>query len=116
MVQIPESFDLVLELKSESNRESFLQWIENYFINLDNTTTSVEVAAGCDEKKSVEDSSIPFSIDSSSTHAQTSGKIKIKFISASFSEILKDAETKDRRREKLDRFFREAYALTFGLK
>ena len=107
---------MVLEFRSESNRESFLQWIENYITNLDKTTTNIEVAAYCDEKKSAEDSSIPFSIDSNSTLAQTSGKRKIKLISASFSEILKDAETKDRRREKLEHFFREAYALTFGLK
>merc|ERR1711963_367611 len=46
-----------------------------------------------------------------------SSKHKIKLISfPTRNEILKEAQTKERRQEKLDHFFREAYGLSFGAK
>ena len=55
--------------------------------------------------------------DTIPVRSKGSTKNKIKLVSyPTKNEILKQAETKERRQEKLDHFFREAYGLTFGVK
>ena len=118
LIQVPESFDLVLEFNSELIRENFLRWIDNFFTNSNQTKLKIEAN---DEKKSPdknETSSVAISSDDTiSMQGQITPKRKVKLLSVyTRNEILKEAETKERRQEKLDHFFREAYALTFGVK
>ena len=115
---MPENFDLVLEFNSELGRENFIRWVDAFFTKLD---TNESNCAANEENKSVENNESSLitisSDDTISTPGQKTIKRKMKLISYPTKfEILKEAETKERRQEKLDHFFREAYALTFGVK
>jgi dual oxidase len=46
----------------------------------------------------------------------TSYKTKIEVVPAGREQLLAHAETRERRQKRLEHFFREAYALTFGLR
>ena len=115
---MPENFDLVLEFHSEYSRENFLRWIDAFFTKSDLKTPLADKVNKVEEKN--ESSLITISSSDDTNLLQEKvllAKRKLKLISyATRNEILKDAETKERRQEKLDQFFREAYALTFGVK
>ena len=107
-----------MEFNSELSRENFIRWVDAVFTK---PNTNESNSSANEDNKSVEnnDSSLITisSDDTISTPDQKILKRKIKLISFSTKfEILKEAETKERRQEKLDHFFREAYALTFGVK
>ena len=115
---MPENFDLVLEFNSQLSRENFIRWVDAFFtkpnINDSNLATN-------EDNKFVENNESSLitisSDDTLSIPGQKIIKRKMKLISFPTKlEILKEAETKERRQEKLDHFFREAYALTFGVK
>ena len=119
LIQVPESFDLVLEFNSELSRENFLQWIDTFFTNSNPKKSNSE---GNDENNNAEKNesssmAISSSDDTISMQGQIPPKRKVKLLSAyTRSEILKEAETKERRQEKLDHFFREAgYVASCGL-
>ena len=117
LIEVPENFDLVLEFASELSRENFLRWIDAFFTKSDPKTPFDDKVNKIEEKN--ESSLITISSDDTNLlHEKVLlAKRKLKLISyATRNEILKEAETKERRQEKLDQFFREAYALTFGVK
>ena len=117
LIEVPENFDLVLEFASELSRENFLRWIDAFFTKSDPKTPFEDKVNKVEEKN--ESSLITISSDDTNLlHEKVLlAKRKLKLISyATRNEILKEAETKERRQEKLDQFFREAYALTFGVK
>ena len=115
---MPENFDLVLEFNSELSRDHFIHWIDEFFTkpNTQESKSTENDDGKCMEKN--ESSLITVSSDDTILGQGTSNaKRKLKLISYPTKfEILKKAETKERRQEKLDHFFREAYALTFGIK
>lgn len=121
-MKVPESFDLILEFESNTSREHFIQWIEDYFASASSSAKQNSPPLGNDEtarsSMNEEDISLPLTSESNSTwqQCQLPKKRTVKILSGLTADILKDAETKERRQEKLDRFFREAYALSFGLK
>ena len=116
LVEIPENFDLVLEFSSEFSRENFLRWLDSFFISTkteDSINEDKEQIPSYDKNES---SLVTISSDDT-IRSKGSTKNKIKLVSyPTKNEILKQAETKERRQEKLDHFFREAYGLTFGVK
>ena len=87
MVKIPNSYDCVLEFESEPARKKFLLKLESFFNNNNNNNNNGNVV-----RKSVE------------------------IIPVSKTVMMSKAETKERRQKRLEHFFREAYALTFGLR
>ena len=117
LIEVPENFDLVLEFASELSRENFLRWIDAFFTKSDLKTPFEDKVDKVEEKN--ESSLITISSDDTNLLQEkvSLAKRKLKLVSyATRNEILKEAETKERRQEKLDQFFREAYALTFGVK
>ena len=108
----------MLEFNSELSREHFIRWIDEFFTkpNKQEPNSTENGDEKCVEKN--ESSLITVSSDDTILgQDKNTVKRKLKLISyPSKFEILKEAETKERRQEKLGHFFREAYALTFGIK
>lgn len=98
LIKIPQSYDLVLEFVSEPARKRFLVKLESYF-------TSSSGAINNNNSSS-----------NNNSNNQSSGVRSIETVSVYKSAMLASAETKERRQKRLEHFFREAYALTFGLK
>ena len=110
----------MIEFVSELSREHFLRWIDSFFTKTDSIESNSE--ANNDNRYVDNNDNSLITITSDDTLPIQGQKLpkqkrKIKLVSCSTkNEILKEAETKERRQEKLDQFFREAYALTFGIK
>ena len=115
---MPENFDLVLEFGSELSRENLLRWLDTFFTNIHSDYSNNQDKENISSSDKNESSLITISSDDTFANKGTiSSKHKIKLVSfPTKSEILKEAETKERRQEKLDHFFREAYGLSFGAK
>ena len=98
LLKVPRSHDLVLEFESEPARRRFLTKLEAFADGL---------------RKALEMTPVyKYGTFRNLLHSFVFGKLKC----FCRSEMLAAAETKERRTKRLEGFFREAYALTFGLK
>ena len=115
---MPENFDLVLEFNSEYIRENFLRWLDTYFTSTKTEESKSQEDENMHHPDNNESSLVTITSDDTITSKGIgSSRCKIKLVSfPTRNEILKEAETKERRQEKLDHFFREAYSLSFGAK
>ena len=118
LIEVPENFDLVLEFSSEYGRENLLRWLDTFFTSMNTEESNNAEKGEILESDKNESSLVTISSDDTINNKKTcSSKHKIKLISfPTKNELLKEAETKERRQEKLDGFFREAYSLSFGAK
>ena len=118
LIEVPENFDLVLEFSSEYGRENILRWLDTFFTSINTEESNNAEKGDIQEPDKNESSLVTISSDDTINNKGTcSSKRKIKLISfPTKNEILKEAQTKERRQEKLDHFFREAYGLSFGAK
>ena len=118
LIEVPENFDLVLEFSSEYGRENLLRWLDTFFTSMNTEESNNAEKGDIMEPDKNESSLVTISSDDTINNKGTcSSKHKIKLISfPNKNEILKEAQTKERRQEKLDHFFREAYGLSFGAK
>ena len=118
LIEVPENFDLVLEFHSEYSRENFLRWLDTYFTSTKSDESKGQQNESMHHPDNNETSLVTITSDDTITNKETgSSKRKIKLVSyPTKNEILREAETKERRQEKLDHFFREAYSLSFGAK
>ena len=118
LIQTPESLDLVLEFDSKFKRENFLRLIESFFTNSNSGKSDISKYREDNYMENNETSSVIISSDDNSLIQNRTGtKRKVKLVAVNTrNELLNEAETKERRQEKLDQFFREAYALSFGVK
>lgn len=118
LIEVPENFDLVLEFSSEYSRENLLRWLDTFYSSINTEESNNAEKGEILERDKNESSLVTISSDDTINDKGTcSSKHKIKLISfPTKNELLKEAETKERRQEKLDGFFREAYSLSFGAK
>ena len=118
LIEVPENFDLVLEFHSEYSRENFLRWLDTYFTSTKTDESKSQENENMHHPDNNESSLVTITSDDTISGKGTgSSRRKIKLVSyPNKNEILKEAETKERRQEKLDHFFREAYSLSFGAK
>jgi len=106
MVRLPENHDLLLEFSLEAQKELFL--------------STLEILLGSKVHAEIRSSRIQvrelfykqFVMNFESWNILLNSKLQAK----KRSELLAMAETQEKRRKKLERFFKEAYMLTFGLR